>query len=69
MIALLITTTTMFSVVVHEFGALLRQREALRSLERLAERHPDSAALVAEVIEVGRPSKEPLGAKWRRDKG
>jgi hypothetical protein len=66
MVALLIAAIPTFGVCVHEVGALLRQREAIRSLERLAENHPDSAALVAGVIEAARPSRESLGVRMHR---
>lgn len=37
---------------IRELGAGLRQRSALRSLERLAEQHPDSATLVPAVVQA-----------------
>lgn len=50
LIALGISTALTYGI--RELGAALRQRSALRSLERLAEHHPDSANLVPGVVQA-----------------
>ena len=53
--------------IVREVGAGWRQRSALGSLERLAERNPDSAMLVPRVVKaVARPRARRAAHRLRR---
>lgn len=39
-------------VLIREIGAIVRQHGAVRGLERIAEHHPDTATLLAAVIDA-----------------
>jgi len=66
MVALLVAAISTVGICVREISSGSRQKNALRSLERLAEHHPDSARLVAEVVTAANPEREPPGRKLRR---
>jgi hypothetical protein len=42
---------------IRELGAILRQRTALRTLERLAERSPDGASFLPAIVEAAGPGR------------
>jgi hypothetical protein len=52
--------------VIVEAAATLRHFLGLRTLERLADSHPDSASLVADVIDASRPKGAFNRRKHRR---
>jgi len=45
-----LTIVPVLALAIREVGATWRQRGALRSLERLADHHPDCARLVSRVV-------------------
>lgn len=64
-LALAIVTAVSYGI--RELGSVLRQRSALRSLERLAEHHSSAASLVPGVVEAATPGRtqRPM-SPWRR---
>lgn len=58
MVALVIGVFSLVGLCIREICSGLRQRDALRSLERLADHHPECAELVAEVVAAASPERD-----------
>lgn len=66
MVALVLGVVSVVGVCIREICCRLRQRDALRSLERLAEHHPECAELVAEVVTAASPERDHSKKTLRR---
>lgn len=66
MIALVLGVVPLVGLCIREICSGLRQRDALRSLERLAEHHPECAEYVAGVVTAASPERDRSARRWRR---
>lgn len=66
MVALVLAFVSLVGLCIREICSGLRQRDALRSLERLAEHHPECAELVAGVVNAASPERDRSKIKLRR---
>lgn len=66
MVALVLVVGSLLGLCVREICSGFRQRDALRSLERLAEHHPECAELVAGVVTAASPEQDRSKKKLRR---
>jgi hypothetical protein len=66
MVALVLGVVSVVGLCIREICCGFRQREALRSLERLAEHHPECAKLVAGVVTAASLERDHSKKKLRR---
>lgn len=66
MVALVLGVISLLGLCAREIFSGRRQKDALRSLERLAEHHPECADLVAGVVTAAGPERDRSGRGLRR---
>lgn len=66
MLAVVLGVVSLVAVCMREICSGLRQKDALRSLERLAEHHPECAEFVAGIVTAASPEPERSTKQRRR---
>jgi hypothetical protein len=66
MLAVVLSVVSLVGLCIREICSGFRQKDALRSLERLAEHHPECAELVAEVVTAASSERARPKTKLRR---
>jgi hypothetical protein len=66
MIVLVLGVISLIGLCIRQICSRLRQRDALQSLERLAEHHPECAEFVAGIVTAASPERDHSKKKLRR---